>query len=100
MVRGIRILEMAAAAILLSTAASRSGSADRPNNPWRQRRNSSTRTHAPSRIRQPQWARAPKCDATAGNLSDKLARSGGVICPPKMSIRRSRSRPHQAAQCQ
>ena len=81
MVRGIRILEMAAAAILLSTAAV---------------------AQAPPTTKQPVAPKAEQLDPHAcaqsdtpatmgkgaemdaqGNLSDKLARSGGVICPPK-----------------
>ena len=100
--RRIRALGMAASAILLSTAAM--GQAPPTTKPPVAPKaeqldpNACAQADTPSTMGKGGEVDQQTQDAQ-GNLSDKLARSGGVICPPKNVIRRSGNRPRQVAQC-
>jgi hypothetical protein len=84
MIRGIRIFEIAMAAILFSTAAVAQAppTTKPPVAPKAEQLdpNACAQSDTPSTMGK--GAESDQHDAQ-GNLSDKLARSGGVICPPK-----------------
>lgn len=85
MARGIRVLEIAAAAILLSTAAVAQAppTIKPPVAPKAEQLdpNACAQTDTPSTMGKGAEGDQQTHDAS-GSLSDKLARSNGVICPP------------------
>ena len=84
--RGIRILEMVVSAILVTTAAMAQAppTTKAPVTPKAEQLdpNACAQTDTPSTMGKGAEVDQQTQDAQ-GNLSDKLARSGGVICPPK-----------------
>ena len=86
MIRGIRMFEIATAAVLFSTAAVAQAppTTKPPVAPKAEQLdpNACAQSHTPSTMGKGAESVDQTQDAQ-GNLSDKLARSGGVICPPK-----------------
>jgi hypothetical protein len=84
MIRGIRIFEIATAAILISTAAVAQAppTTKPPVAPKAEQLDPNACAQSDTPSTTGKGAESDQDDAQ-GNLSDKLARSGGVICPPK-----------------
>ena len=103
MARGIRVLEFDGFGNPAADRGRRSGSAaDKSASGAQDRTARSECLRAfgyASHDREGRGSRPADSTTRQGNLSDKLARSGGVICPPNMSIRRSNSRPRRVALC-
>ena len=102
MVHKIRILGLAVSALLLPAVRCRAGAAatEIAGRAQEEQLDPDACAHR-TRDHRGEGRRAPTRERQdgKGNLSDKLARSGGVICPPDHVDSEMNSRPRRAARC-